>query len=142
MRTVATLTGGARLPGRSVEMVLLTMAELVVGVFTATFGQAWASLRALLGLVPRTPELLARRRAVKPLRRVPEREVSGLQVRGSARLSSYLRNRDVATYVSQDSTVRRWRDGTTGPVIAWLCVLVGLAGRQPHLLHRRSSGGR
>ena len=47
MRTVATLTGGSRLPGRSLEMVLLTVAELVVGVFTATFGQAWASLRAL-----------------------------------------------------------------------------------------------
>ena len=126
MRTVATLTGGSRLPGRSIEMVLLTIAELVVGVFTATFGQAWASLRALVGLVPRTPSLLARRRAVKPLRRVPEREVSGLQVRGSARLASYLRTRDVTTYVSEDSTVRRWRDGTTGPVIAWLCVLAGV----------------
>ena len=126
MRSVATLTGGSRLPGRSIEMVLLTCAELVVGVFTATFGQAWASLRALVGLVPRTPSLLARRRAVKPLRRVPEREVAGLQVRGSARLASYLRTRDVATYVSEDSTVRRWRDGTTGPVIAWLCVLLGL----------------
>ncbi len=126
MRAVATLTGGSRLPGRSVEMVVLTMAELVVGVFTATFGQAWASLRALVGLVPRTSSLLARRRAVKPLRRVPEREVAGLQVRGSARLSSYMRNRDVATYVSHDTTVRRWRDGTTAPVIAWFCVLAGL----------------
>lgn len=126
MRTVATLTGGSRLPGRSLEMVLLTLSELVVGLFTATFGQAWASLRALVGLIPRTPALLARRRAVKPLRRVPEREVAGLQTRGSARLSSFLRSRDVATYVSEDSTVRRWRDGTTAPVIAWLCVLIGI----------------
>ena len=63
---------------------------------------------------------------MKPLRRVPEREVAGLQVRGSARLSSYLRTRDVATYVSQDATVRRWRDGTTAPVIAWFCVIAGL----------------
>ena len=86
MRTVATLTGGSRLPGRSLEMVLLTAAELIVGVFTATFGQAWASLRALVGLIPRTPSVLARRRAVKPFRRVPEREVAGLQTRGSARL--------------------------------------------------------
>ena len=51
-------------------MVLLTAAELVVGIFTATFGQAWASLRALVGLIPRTPSVLARRRAVKPFRRV------------------------------------------------------------------------
>ncbi|MET0908582.1 MAG: glycosyltransferase family 2 protein, partial [Ilumatobacteraceae bacterium] len=126
MRTVASLTGGSRLPGRSVEMVLLTAAELIVGVFTATFGQAWASLRALLGLIPRTPSVLARRRAVKPFRRVPEREVSGLQVRGSARLSSYLRTRDTATYVSDDATVRRWKDGTTAPVIAWICVIIGV----------------
>ena len=136
MRAVATLTGGARLPGRSVEMVLLTIAELVVGVFTATFGQAWASLRALVGLIPRTPSLLARRRAVKPFRRVPEREVAGLQIRGSARLSSYLRSRDIATYVSQDATVRRWRDGTTAPVIAWICVHRRARDRQPRLLRR------
>ena len=32
MRSVATLTGSTRLPGRSVEMVLLTVVELVVGV--------------------------------------------------------------------------------------------------------------
>ena len=37
-----------------------------------------------------------------------------------------MRTRDVATYVSQDVTVRRWRDGTTGPVIVWFCVLAGL----------------
>ena len=66
MRSVATLTGASRLPGRSVEMVLLTLTELVVGLFTGRFGQAWNSLGALLGLIPRTPALLARRREVKP----------------------------------------------------------------------------
>ena len=34
-----------------------------VGLFTARLGEAWASLRALVGLIPRTPALLARRRA-------------------------------------------------------------------------------
>ncbi len=126
MRAVAVLTGGSRLPGRSLEMVLLTVVELIVGVFTATFGQAWASLRALVGLIPRTPAVLARRRAVKPFRRVPEREVAGLQTRGSARLTAFLRSRDTATYVSDDETVRRWKDGTTAPVIAWICVIVGV----------------
>ncbi len=126
MRAVAVLTGGSRLPGRSIEMVLLTVAELVVGVFTATFGQAWASLRALLGLIPRTPSVLARRRVVKSFRLVPEREVAGLQTRGSARLAAYLRSRDTATYVSDDETIRRWKDGTTAPVIAWICVIVGV----------------
>ncbi len=126
MRSVATLTGASRLPGRSVEMVLLTITELVVGLFTARFGQAWNSLRALAGLVPRTPTLLARRRQVKPLRRVPEREVYSLQERGSARLNSYLRSRETATYVGSGVQVRRWRQSATAPVVAWIAVIVGL----------------
>ena len=126
MRFVATLTGASRLPARSIEMVLLTLTELVVGLFTARFGQAWNSFRALIGLVPRTPALLARRREVKPIRRVPEREVYSLQESGSARLNSYLRSRETATYVGQDVQVRRWRQSATAPVVAWIAVIVGL----------------
>ncbi len=126
MRSVATLTGTSRLPARSIEMVLLTLTELVVGLFTARFGQAWNSFRALFGLIPRTPALLARRREVKALRRVPEREVFSLQERGSARLNSYLRSRETATYVGSGAQVRRWRQSTTAPVIAWIAVIAGL----------------
>jgi hypothetical protein len=126
MRAVATLTGAGRLPGRSLELVLLTLAELVVGLFTGRFGQAWASLRALVGLIPRTGSLIARRRVVKPLRRVPEREVAGLQTRGSARLNTYLRSRETATYVGMESSVRRWRESTTAPVITWIVVIAAL----------------
>ena len=126
MRTVATLTGPTRLPGRTVEMVLLTVVELVVGVFTGRFGEAWASLRAILGLLPRTMSIFARRRAIKPLRRVPEREVLGLQVRGSARVSGYLRARATATFVGAEANVRRWKESTSAPVLAWVAVLVAL----------------
>ena len=127
MRSVATLTGTSRLPVRSIELVLLTLTELVVGLFTARFGQAWNSFRALIGLVPRTPALLARRREVKPVRRVPEREVYSLQESGSARLNSYLRSRETATYVGSGVQVRRWRQSATAPVVAWIAVIVGLA---------------
>ena len=126
MRSVATLTGASRLPARSVEMVLLTLTELVVGLFTARFGQAWNSFRALIGLIPRTPGLLARRRQVKPMRRVPEREVYSLQESGSARLNSYMRSRETATYVGSGVQVRRWRQSPTAPVVAWIAVIVGL----------------
>ncbi len=126
MRSVATLTGASRLPARSVEMVLLTLVELVVGLFTARFGQAWNSFRALAGLVPRTPALVARRREVKPIRLVPEREVYSLQERGSARLNGYLRSRETATYVASGVQVRRWRQSATAPVVAWIGVIVGL----------------
>jgi GT2 family glycosyltransferase len=123
LRSVVTLTGSARLPGRLLELVVLTLAELVVGLFTGRFRQGVASLRSLLGLIPRIPAIVARRRVIKPLRRVPEREVLGLQQRGSARLNSYLRSRDTTTYVGTGTNVRRWRESTTAPVIAWIVVL-------------------
>src|SRR5262249_10432085 len=50
MRAVATLTAGGRLPMRSLELALLTVTELFVGLFTARLGEAWASLRAFVGL--------------------------------------------------------------------------------------------
>ena len=127
MRTVATLTGPTRLPGRGVELVLLTVAELIIGVFTGRLGEAWASLRALVGLVPRTLSTFARRRVVKPFRRVPEREVLGLQTRGSARISGYLRARTTSTFVGAENNVRRWRENAATPVLAWAAVLVALA---------------
>ena len=126
MRAVATLTGPTRLPGRSAEMVLLTAVEMVVGMFTGRFGEAWASLRGLVGLVPRSLSMFARRRVVKPLRRVPEREVLGLQVSGSARLAQFLRSRDTETFAGADINVRRWRESTTAPVLAWLAVLASV----------------
>lgn len=126
MRSVATLTGASRLPARSIELVLLTLTELVVGLFTARFGQAWNSFRALGGLVPRTPSLLARRRQIKPIRRVPEREVYSLQEGGSARLNSYLRSRETATYVGSGVQVRRWRQSPTAAVLAWVAVIAGV----------------
>ena len=106
----ATLTGGARLPGRSLEMVLLTIAELVVGVFTATFGQAWASLRALVGLDPAHPVAHgapSRREAVPP----------GARTRGrrACRCGGALGSRRTCAPVtspptsSHDATVRRWQ---------------------------------
>ncbi len=126
MRSVATLTGGSRLLGRSIQLVLLTLVEVVVGLFTGRLGDALASLRALIGLVPRTGSILARRRAIRGQRVVPEREVLGLQDRGSSRLNSYLRGRDVATFVGSDTTVRRWRETSFGPVLAWFCVIVAM----------------
>lgn len=127
MRAVATLTGGARLLGRSVQLVLLTIVELVVGLFSGRFGEALSSLRALGGLIPRTGSLIARRRAIRGQRVVHEREILGLQNRGSARLTSYLRGRETATFVGADSTVRRWREASFGPVLAWFVVLAMIA---------------
>ena len=126
MRAVATLTGGSRLLGRSLQLVVLTVAELVVGLFTGRVGEALSSLRALVGLIPRTPKLIARRREILGQRAVPEREVLGLQNRGSSRLTSYLRGRETATFVGADTTVRRWRQASFGPLLAWFLVIVAM----------------
>jgi len=135
LRTVVTLTGAARLPGRVLELLILTIAEMVVGVFTGRFRQGWASMRALVGLVPRLPSIVARRRAVSSLRQVPEREVLGLQDRGSARLSRFLRTREpLAAAGEVSASSRRWRESTTAPAIAWIAVLVLLIAGSRSLL--------
>ncbi len=126
MRSVVTLTGGTRLPVRSLEMAALTLVELVVGVFTARIGEAWSSLRAFVGLVPRTPALLARRGAVAKIRRVGDDEIIRLQNRGSARLTSYRRARDTETFIGLDANVRRWRESSIGATVAWIVVVVGV----------------
>ncbi|NNE11184.1 MAG: glycosyltransferase family 2 protein, partial [Ilumatobacter sp.] len=126
MRSVAVLTGGSRLLGRSIQLVLLTVVELVVGLFTGRFGEALSSVRALGGLIPRTGSIMARRRAIRGQRAVPEREVLGLQDPGSSRLTSYLRGKDTETFVGADSTVRRWREASFGPLLAWLAVVLAI----------------
>ena len=126
MRSVATLTGASRLLLRSIELVVLTLVELLVGLFTGRIGQALASLRALVGLIPRSGAIVSRRRAIRGQRMVPEREVLGLQDRGSSRLTSYLRGKETTTYVGAGTTVRRWREASFGPLLAWFLVLLGI----------------
>lgn len=123
MRSVATLTGASRLPLVSLQLVLVTLAEAVVGVLTGRFREVGASLTSLLAMVPRTPGYFARRRALVKLREVPDSEVAVLQVRGSARLTSYIRSRDSRQVDPDSTTERRWRQTAgSAPALAWLAV--------------------
>lgn len=124
MRTVATLAGVRRLPLLSVQLFFATLVELVVGVFSGKPRQAWASMRAMFGLVPRLPSIIVRRREVRGLRSVPDGEIAGLQLRGSARLAAYLRSRDMRPTRGESSIERRWRQTAgSAPMFAWVCVL-------------------
>jgi GT2 family glycosyltransferase len=126
MMMVATLTGARRLPLLLVQLVVMTLAELVVSVFTGRLRQGVASLRALVGLVPRIPVIIRRRRQIAPTRNVPDSEVAGLQIRGSARVASYLRSRGSQPVDPDDTVERRWRQSAgSAPSITWL-VLLGL----------------
>jgi len=137
-RTVATLTGGLRLPLTIIELVVISLLEMVVGLFTGRLGEAFASLRATVGLIPRIGSIVRRRRDVAKLRQVPYREVVGLQIRGSARLASYLRTRELHhTAVDHSSVgVRRFARNTSGQLAAWLTVMVlALIGSRSFIVH-------
>ncbi|CAB4883350.1 unannotated protein [freshwater metagenome] len=138
VRTVATLTGRLALPVVLLQMLLLALLELVVGLFTGHLGEAFASLRATVGLVPRIPAIIRRRREVAELRQVPYREVAGLQIRGSARLASYLRTREQQHMAIDHSAVgsHRFTRNTGGQLAAWLAITVlALIGSRSFILH-------
>ena len=124
MRSVATLSGARRLPLLAIQLTFVTLSELIVGVFSGKPREAWASLRAMVGLIPRLPGVFVRRREVRSLRLVPDGEIAGLQLRGSARVSAYLRSRDLRPSRGENSIERRWRQTAgSAPMFAWICVL-------------------
>ncbi|HEY0521683.1 MAG TPA: glycosyltransferase, partial [Ilumatobacteraceae bacterium] len=134
MRTIATLTGARRLPLLMIQLIFVTVSELVVGVLSGKPREAWASARALVGLVPRVPGIVVRRREVRALRRVPDGEIAGLQLRGSARVSAYLRSRDMRPSRGENSIERRWRQTAgSAPTFAWICVIVAVLFGSRHL---------
>ena len=123
LRSVATLTGGARLPLLILQLLVLTLVEALGALLTGRFRQALATLWSLLGMLPRTPAYLARRRTLAPLRRVPPAEVARLQLRGSARVRRWLRARELRQDDPDSTTERRWRQTAgSAPALAWLAV--------------------
>jgi hypothetical protein len=124
MRTVLTLTGGQRLPLVMLQLAVMTLTESIVFALTGRLRLMIASLGSLLGVIPRFPSYLARRRTVASLRNVPDREIAGLQLRGSARFASYMRSRDARSIDFDSTNERRWRQTAgSAPAIAWLSVV-------------------
>jgi GT2 family glycosyltransferase len=125
MRSVATLTGARRLPWVLLQLAVVTVGQSLFLAVRGRFREALAALVALVGMVPRTPSYLTRRRSVAPLRLVPDTEVAGLQLRGSARFAAYMRARDSRPVDPELGNERRWRESAgSAPVLAWLAVLL------------------
>lgn len=123
IRTVAALTGIRRLPLLAVQLVLITLAQFVVGILTGKVARAVAGVRGLIGVVPRIPHVIARRRSVAAGRLVPDREVTGLQLRGSARMAAYLRSRD-ARPDAQRGAGRAWRERAgASAAVGWIAIV-------------------
>ncbi len=125
MRTVLTLTGAQRLPLLVLQLIVMTVSESIMFLLTGRVRLMLASMGSLLGIVPRFPSYLSRRRSIAPLRSVPDREIAGLQLRGSARFATYMRSRDARVVDTEFTTERRWRQTAgSAPAIAWLSVTV------------------
>jgi GT2 family glycosyltransferase len=125
VRSVLSLTGARRLPFRVVRLIGFTIAEFLVGFLTGSGRRGWEALRAVATSPVRAPALIARRRAVASLRRVPDGEVAAMQLGGSARLASYMRSRDNRVLDPDVVVDRRWRQ-TAGalPAIAWVAIVL------------------
>lgn len=133
--TMATLTGARRAPMVVLQSLLLGVAQFVVGMFTGTAGSALSNIAATIGLVPRLPRVLARRRQVGALRLVPNGQVVGYQAKGSARLTSYLRSRETGPVDPDASVERRWRQTAgSAPALTWLVLLAFVVVGSRHLL--------
>lgn len=93
VRTVATLSGRLQLPGVMVQLFVSSLVETIVGIFTGGFRRSIATLRASVAVLLDARYIERRRSEVRPYRRIAAREIHHLQVRGSARFTSFLRHR-------------------------------------------------
>jgi GT2 family glycosyltransferase len=124
IHAVATYTGRSRVVPRMVQTALLSCVELVVGIFTGRARTGAASLWATIKLLARLGGVLAARRAIRGRRLVPDGEVAGLQVPGSARFSAFLRHRGNRKLDADELTARRWRQSAgSAPAIAWVTLI-------------------
>lgn len=105
--TVLSLTGAARLPLVIVGMVVLSIASAAVALVRGRPRIAGGRLLAPLLALGDVVSILRRRRAVRPIREVPDREVADLQVSGSVRWGRFVRHRQTIDSVESTPSVDR-----------------------------------
>ena len=134
VRSVVTLSGRWQLPLVVLQMLLISVGQVVVGLFGGGLKSAVASLRATCGVVFDIPYILRRRAEIRPLRRVAASEIHALQVAGSARLTSFFRRRSrriqQAAFAQRDTkeAIRHQRTVSIVSIVVVCFVLVGSRG--------------
>jgi len=93
VRTIATLSGRFQLPFVLVQLLVATLIQTVVSIFGGGLRASLIAMRAALAVVVDVPYIIRRRAQVRPYRRIAPREIHELQIRGSARLASFIRKR-------------------------------------------------
>jgi hypothetical protein len=117
-------------------MLLTSAIETILGVFTGTFRESIASFRATAALVVDTSYIWQRRQQVRPLRRVAASEIAKLQVKGSARLTRFIRHRralasrEIATLVETKKRLRQSSSRTAGMTLLVVTVLMLIGSRE------------
>jgi len=105
--TVLSLTGALRLPLVILGMVALSCASAAVALVRGRPRTAVGRLAAPLLALGDIVSILRRRRAVRAIREVPDREVADLQVAGSVRWSRFVRHRQTIEVVESGPAVDR-----------------------------------
>lgn len=127
MRAFATLTGRWRTLVRLPLLIIRSIAELVVGVFSGRSAEGRATVAALFGLIPSLGSIIARRRAIRPLRLVPDHEITDLQLRGSSRRAAHRRSVETSGGSPFGASVSDWGgrvEGSAAVVSAWIALIV------------------
>ena len=93
VRTVLSCISLAQVPLVVVRLLVQSVVEAIIGVFSSNARSALVGLRAVAAIPVDLAAIVARRRAIAPLRRVPSREVTALQLRSTAQLAAFARHR-------------------------------------------------
>ena len=125
------------------QAFLMTLAEAMFAVVTGRFRHARDVMGGWLWNVPRLPAIVSSRRRLKRLRRVRDRDIRRLQVRGSARLTAFVRGQIGEGTGFKDLTARgRDLAGTlsTGPrrlaLVVWGVLGIAFVFGARHLITR------
>lgn len=91
--TVLSCTAGSRFVPVVVMVFFLSLVEAIIGIGSGRSRRALVALGSLFGRLARVASLSSKRRRAKAIRVVSDAEVHDLQVSGSARATSFLRQR-------------------------------------------------
>jgi len=126
VRTIATLSGRFQLPFVLAQLLIATLLQTVVSIFGGGLRASLISMRAALAVVVDVPYIIRRRAQVRPYRRIAPREIHELQIRGSARLSSFIRKRKMRFTQNPLALERDGEASNTKGVVVGILAIVAL----------------
>ena len=126
VRTIATLSGRFQLPFVLVQLLVATLIQTVVSIFGGGLRNSLISMRAALAVVVDVPYIIRRRAQVRPYRRIAPREIHELQIRGSARLTSFIRKRRMRFTQNPLAVEREGETSNTTGVVVGILATVAL----------------